>query len=84
MEQITYDVLSQVRAFMHNFQSMTLRDLFAMTALNGLLSGHQSVVENISDDVVVELTDGTLSPHRLASTAYEIADAMIMERRNRS
>ena len=54
---------------------MSLRDYFALGALNGLLSAVSALRHKGPDPA---------GPHSLAGAAYELADAMLVARREKS
>ena len=68
MEVCVYHALDSINEINRKIPDVTLRDIFAMNALNGILAS----------------PDFSGSPEVITETAYQYADAMIQARKKKS
>lgn len=71
MSQIELDVLTRAERALNKLNEVELRDVFAMQAMNGLLSGTQIELRHEKP------TDA------IAEAAYKLADAMLEARKKK-
>lgn len=69
MSQIEMDVLRRAERALNKINEVELRDVFAMQAMNGYLSGCSSYC--------------VINPETIAEDAYKLADAMLEARKKK-
>lgn len=82
MEVCVYNALSSINEINSKIPEVTLRDLFAMNAMNGILNDHMRTA--VDDILRNDEKDKDFWTERIAAASYKMADAMIKARKNKN
>lgn len=82
MEVCVYHALDSINEINRKMPDVTLRDLFAMNAMNGILNDHMRTA--VDDILRNDEKDKDFWTERIAAASYKMADAMIKARKNKN
>lgn len=78
MEVCVYHALESINEINRKMPDVTLRDLFAMNAMNGILNDHMRTA--VDDILRNNEKDKDFWTERIAAASYKMADAMLQAR----
>ena len=82
MEVCVYHALDSINEINRKMPDVTLRDLFAMNAMNGILNDHMRTA--VDDILRNDEKDKDFWTERIAAASYKMADAMLQARKKKS
>ena len=82
MEACVYHALDSINEINRKMPEMTLRDMFAMNAMNGILNDHMRTA--VDDILRNDEKDKDFWTERIAAASYKMADAMLQARKKKS
>lgn len=81
MEVCVYHALDSINEINRKMPEVTLRDMFAMNAMNGILNDHMRTA--VDDILRNDEKDKDFWTERIASASYKMADAMMKARKQK-
>lgn len=82
MEACVYHALDSINEINRKMPEITLRDMFAMNAMNGILNDHMRTA--VDDILRNDEKDKDFWTERIAAASYKMADAMMQARKKKS
>jgi len=82
MEVCVYHALDSINEINRKMPEITLRDMFAMNAMNGILNDHMRTA--VDDILRNDEKDRDFWTERIAAASYKMADAMLQARKKKS
>ena len=82
MEVCVYHALDSINEINRKMPEITLRDMFAMNAMNGILNDHMRTA--VDDILRNDEKDKDFWTERIAAASYKMADAMLQARKKKS
>ena len=82
MEVCVYHALDSINEINRKMPEITLRDIFAMNAMNGILNDNMRTA--VDDILRNDEKDKDFWTERIAAASYKMADAMIQARKKKS
>ena len=82
MEVCVYHALDSINEINRKMPEVTLRDMFAMNAMNGILNDNMRTA--VDDILRNDEKDKDFWTERIAKASYKMADAMIMARKKKN
>ena len=82
MEVCVYHALDSINEINRKMPEATLRDLFAMNAMNGIMNDNMRT--SVDDILRNDEKDKDFWTERIAEASYKLADAMIKARKKKS
>lgn len=82
MEVCVYHALDSINEINRKMPEITLRDLFAMNAMNGIMNDNMRT--SVDDILRNDEKDKDFWTERIAEASYKLADAMIKARKKKS
>lgn len=82
MEACVYHALDSINEINRKMPEVTLRDLFAMNAMNGILNDNMRTA--VDDILRNDEKDKDFWTERIAAASYKMADAMMQARKKKS
>lgn len=81
MEVCVYHALDSINEINRKMPEVTLRDMFAMNAMNGILNDHMRTA--VDDILRNDEKDKDFWTERIAAASYKMADAMMKARKQK-
>ena len=81
MEVCVYHALDSINEINRKMPEVTLRDMFAMNAMNGILNDHMRTA--VDDILRNDEKDKDFWTDRIAAASYKMADAMMKARKHK-
>ena len=81
MEVCVYHALDSINEINRKMPEVTLRDMFAMNAMNGILNDHMRTA--VDDILRNDEKDKDFWTERIAAASYKMADAMMKARKEK-
>lgn len=82
MEVCVYNALDSINEINRKMPEITLRDIFAMNAMNGILNDNMRTA--VDDILRNDEKDKDFWTERIAAASYKMADAMLQARKKKS
>ena len=82
MEVCVYHALDSINEINRKMPEITLRDIFAMNAMNGILNDNMRTA--VDDILRNDEKDKDFWTERIAAASYKMADAMLQARKKKS
>ena len=82
MEACVYHALDSINEINRKMPEITLRDMFAMNAMNGILNDNMRTA--VDDILRNDEKDKDFWTERIAAASYKMADAMLQARKKKS
>lgn len=82
MEVCVYHALDSINEINRKMPEITLRDMFAMNAMNGILNDNMRTA--VDDILRNDENDKDFWTERIAAASYKMADAMLQVRKKKS
>ena len=82
MEVYVYHALDSINEINRKMPEITLRDIFAMNAMNGILNDNMRTA--VDDILRNDEKDKDFWTERIAAASYKMADAMLQARKKKS
>ena len=82
MEACVYHALDSINEINRKMPEITLRDIFAMNAMNGILNDNMRTA--VDDILRNDEKDKDFWTERIAAASYKMADAMMQARKKKS
>ena len=81
MEVCVYHALDSINEINRKMPEVTLRDMFAMNAMNGILNDHMRTA--VDDILRNDEKDKDFWTEKIAAASYKMADAMMKARKRK-
>lgn len=81
MEVCVYHALESINEINSKMPEVTLRDMFAMNAMNGILNDHMRTA--VDDILRNDEKDKDFWTEKIAAASYKMADAMMKARKQK-
>ena len=81
MTVIEQNTMESIQSMNQKMPEVTLRDMFAMNAMNGILNDHMRTA--VDDILRNDEKDKDFWTERIAAASYKMADAMIKARKEK-
>ena len=82
MEVCVYHALDSINEINRKMPEVTLRDLFAMNAMNGIMNDNMRT--SVDDILRKDDENQDFLTERIAEASYKLADAMIQARKKKN
>ena len=82
MEACVYHALDSINEINRKMPEVTLRDLFAMNAMNGIMNDNMRT--SVDDILRKDDENQNFWTERIAEASYKLADAMIQARKKKN
>ena len=82
MEVCVYHALDSINEINRKMPEVTLRDMFAMNAMNGILNDNMRTA--VDDILRNDEKDKDFWTERIATASYKMADAMLQARKKKN